>query len=679
MPRAFFIKHFGFLFIITITIVSHYTLLTVPGFFQDDWHHIYYAYARGLNSLWELTASDGRPFSAWFYTLSYLICDTEPLYWQIWTLALRIATGAVMLILLDQLFPKRKLANLIAIGLFLIYPFYTLQALSVAYAVHWISYLMIAVSFLFMLYALRATELKKMVLFSSLSLPLEVLHLITIEYYVGLEFVRILVILSLVDRPFTKQGMKRAVSRYLPYFLVLVGYIVWRSTIANNLISRNEVAIFKDLLAAPVSTFQMVLNHVIPDLAYTLFTPFTKLINPSALYFKQAFEVVSYVLGVAVALFAAFMFLKWIPQATEETENQTYNGNISPMVFGVGITLCGILPGYAGYYFIQTKISPWNERFAIPILLGLSIIVVELIHTLIEDNKKRAFFFAVLFGLIAAYHIRSDQVFKQAWRDETNFYTQLKLQVPEFKPSTSLLSDQEFLGRMGDYPTSFALNSLYADPNSVTTSKMDLWLFTYSGNLNPYVNDLVGGMLIADNKYSSRFEGKLGESLVISFEPELGQCLWIITPENAFTNLVSTELQELSQFTNLDQIIFREHETASMRSILPSRGVSWCEMYQMAAAAEQQGEYAKALEIWADAKAKTLKPANGFELLPFISSYAKSGDAQNAANLTLNAFKLSPKLTPVLCKTWQGFEPASGDAGSFKDAEKTVFNKLKCK
>jgi hypothetical protein len=66
---------------------------------------------------------------------------------------------------------------------------------------------------------------------------------------------------------------------------------------------------------------------------------------------------------------------------------------------------------------------------------------------------------------------------------------------------TAILSDGEIFPRMGDYPTSFALSTLY--PKLDDSSEINYWFFRLYKHFNNEREDIISGKKIEDSQYFS--------------------------------------------------------------------------------------------------------------------------------------------------------------------------------
>jgi hypothetical protein len=193
------------------------------------------------------------------------------------------------------------------------------------------------------------------------------------------------------------------------------------------------------------------------------------------------------------------------------------------------------------------------------------------------------------------------------------------------------------------------------------------------------VDGLLSGMPLLKKKLSIKFVGKSNDSLVIRYEPDLGQCLWIITPENADTQIIPETLRTISPLSNTQLIVPTSSSTPFLQTILPSRLDNWCTYYQRGSLAFQLKEWGKATSLWEEAGKKGLRPTNGFEYLPFIESYGMTGNWSQAFELTRESNKISKGMEDALCTVWTRLRTQTASSSERENAETKVKDFLECK
>lgn len=279
-------------------------------------------------------------------------------------------------------------------------------------------------------------------------------------------------------------------------------------------------------------------------------------------------------------------------------------------------------------------------------------------ESLFTSERTRRAMFAVLIGLLIGFHNRVGFDFKASWDKQVKLYEQLTWRAPFIEPGTAIITDQEILGYMGDYPTSFALNTIYseASPRDDTKSlrPSPYWFFAMSENLHTDADSLIEGVTLTAKKYASTFEGNSRNSLIIVFEPEKNQCLWILRPEDAAYRGLPEQVKKAAQVSNLSRIRDQHDADPTLyRAIVPENPASWCFHYQRADLARQLGDWEQVIFFWELAERGGYAPGHGFEYIPFIQGYAHQGNWKQALARTKQSNRVSANMKTILCPVWE--------------------------
>jgi hypothetical protein len=205
---------------------------------------------------------------------------------------------------------------------------------------------------------------------------------------------------------------------------------------------------------------------------------------------------------------------------------------------------------------------------------------------------------------------------------------------------------------MGEYPTSFALSTLY--PSSTKEEALNYYFFNLEKHFETELEDLLQGMPLTQVAYSSRFKGHSHESLVIQFETEQYECLWVLRPQDQEIRALPEITRDILSISNLSRIRPDSPEASPVPEQIfgPEPAHTWCYYFQKADLARQMGDWEQVVTLWQQASAGGFAPGNGVEYLPFIEGFAHSGNWEMAIELTLAAEKLPRVMGPALCATW---------------------------
>lgn len=635
-----------------VSILSFGLVIPSLGFYMDDWSYIFYVKTLGPTGLQQMLLYDSRPFAAWLYLPAFQLFGFDPLNWQIAILILRWATAVMIWLTLDLIWPN-KLFETTTVGLlFVIYPFFMFQPAALGSTHHWAGFLLFGSSLWLMVLSVRKP--KHRVWMTGVALLLEGFHVFTSEYFSGLELLRP-VILWLVLSPGVKgkdagKSLWKTLLRWLPYIIVLGAFAYWRVALFENPpgVIRNEPVILDQLFHKPMTAISFIVSASIKDAISVLTVGWQKATDVSLLDITSSFNVIRLIVGI-VAFFLVVLFFNKL-----KTEQLVDNAGVSWSKPALTTGLVALLTAGIPFWLVGRTISDSKNlesasRVGIPAMFGAAFFMSWLIHSLISERYKKAIVFSLLTALAINFQLANARGFRFSWEKQTRFYQELIWRAPVIEPGTAIITDQEVLPYMGEYATSYAINTIY-NPGKIQVPPYWYFPIYYS---YPDINSFLGGIPIEYEKFTMQFTGTSTDSLVIAFEPGLDQCLWVLRPDDDNLRLVSEDLRRLSAISAIDRISKREDVEVDLpKDIFTQSNVKgWCYYFEKADLARQAGEWERTIELWEQAQGKGINPGNGFEYLPFIEAYGHTGNWNQVLALTKNANKVTQGLEPSLCTT----------------------------
>lgn len=646
-------------------------LLARLGYFQDDWHHVFHAYWYGAEGLKRFLLIDRGPVSYLVYAAYFKLLGFTPAYWH-WTLALvRFVTAALFWLALRQVWPGHKrLATWLAL-LFVIYPIFALQPLSVAYMLHWSMYLVFMLSLFLMLYAVRNRKLYAPLTIAAVLL--QAYELVSIEYFSGLELARPIFLWLLFSGLPSRERIKKTVQTSLPYVLTALLYAGYRAAYSRiyGFDRFGLLNTLSELVHAPLQGAARVVQFMVQDLVFVIVGPWYPSIDPNVLDLSRASTYVIFGSVVAVGLLAYFVISRMTADPSEPASTR-----LGLQLAGAGFlsVLVALFPFWVAGLSIFRKNQLWSDRLALAAMPGAGMLVVGLATLLIERPRVRNAVLAALVGLSISPAVQTARAYQASWDKQQEFYWELHWRAPALEPGTMVVSDQEVLFFMGNYPTTFALNVLY--PQQKEWPDASYWFD--SGTERISVKKFSAGEPTQFHKYTELFTATRQGVLAIFFQPELGQCLWVSRPEYTDLRDLSETAKMWVEMSNAGRIQAGP-ETPPPPVIFgsePQRG--WCYYFEKADLARQQQQWDTVRKLWKEAGQKGLRADTSVELLPFIEAFARSGDWDSARKLTIQGEALPDRSTSVTCTVWRELG-ASTDASAGRDASvAAVLKQLGC-
>jgi len=651
--------------------------LLIPnlGYFQDDWNFVFNYYSFGEKGLLEFLQYDGRPYAAWIFITGFSILGLKPLYWHIAELLLKWLTGYVLWLVFRSIWPNHNRQTFTASIIFLLYPFFTLQPSAVTYTLHWTGYLLFILSIYFMLRAQK----KYFWPLTALALLSQALHLFTLEFYSGIDLLRpVLLWLVISKSKFPTSGrLKSTLHKWGPYLVVYILYFFWRGFLYQAAAEgRNTPLLLTALLNNPIPTILETVNNGISDIVLILISSWYKIVEPDNFDFTNSANRLLFL--ISLLSFGIFLFYQSRQHNPEEGNDRV---NKQFFVTGMIALVLSLLPVYAADYVIHEKLAPWNSRFSLGSLLGSALIITSFVNYTVKVPKTKWIILSAVFGLLVGWHLQYTNDFRWAWAKQVNFYRQLSLRAPSIKSGTAILSEEEFLMYMGDYPTAYGINLIYTPQGYgfENSREADYWFFPL-GEFYKRFDQYIDGRNFIAARAGTTFVGEPEGSIVISFAPEIGRCLWIIRPEYAASKSFSQTMRKLASisFVNRIQDTPQNPDSFLLKYLYTHPEKDWCYYYQKADLANQFEEWEETIQFWESATLNGKQPENGFEYLPFIEAFAHSGDWTTAKKMTQTSQKTMQGIDPLLCNIWDKLENSTPSSTIKEDAFASVIQDLGC-
>jgi hypothetical protein len=627
------------------------------GFYQDDWHPIFYGYVRGLGSLSELFLFDGRPFAALIYQAAFPVIGYQPLHWQLLALSLRTLTVLFTWLALREIWPARSRETGSAALLFAVYPLFSLQPLSVIYTIHWTGFLLFSVSLWAMLRSLRP---------GNIAFPLALValltcgsHLLLLEYFAGLELARpVLIYLAKRDeRASFYLRLRQVFAIWWPYLILFLAFVVYRLFFlpTPNGSVGNEPLLVQAFFQSPFQTAFHFIQLALQDITAILFSAWHSPISPGIFNLGSPLDRVVLLLIIASAI-VLYLLLTFLPDGQVAQERSSTSWPRQALLAGLVLTALGPFPAWVTDQSITNDNPLWSSRFGLASMAGAALVLVALVEGLVASRSARSAILSILIAASIGWHFQYTNDYRRSWIEQRDFFWQLSWRAPYIAPGTAILSAGEVLPYMGEYPTSFALSTLY--PESVQPGGLNYYFFNLEKHFATGVEDLIGGIPLSKTAYSSRFTGYSHESLVIHYEPENYECLWVLRPQDQEVRALPEITREVLSISNLNriQVAAKQDSSIPVQVFGPEPEHTWCYHFQKADLARQSGEWDRVAALWEAASSAGFTPGNGVEYLPFIEGFAHLGRWETAADLTLAAETLPRVMGPSLCATWDRLE-----------------------
>lgn len=641
-------------------------LIPTLGFYQDDWLFVYNHYALGPQGIWDFMYYDGTPFASYLNNLQFALLGYAPLNWHLTSLLSRWLTVVVFWLILRRLWPAHPRETFFSALLFALHPFFTLQPMAVTFSQVWVAYFFLGLSLYWMI--LSVQQPSRCWLYTLLSILAGAVNILSGEYFAGLEFARPVILwFALAGRDLRPKDRLLASLRYwLPYLLALGVYIYWRFFVYEVPIeNRNQPVLVETLLRNPLEGLWLIFVNLLPDTVLIVISSWYNLLEPNWL----DLTVRENLFALLLALISGGIAFYYLNQQSflESSPAPRINWPLQALFLGFVIVVFGLIPPYVGGLYLNAKNPLWNSRFGMASMLGAAMMVVALLELLISSARARTIVLAGLVGLSIGWHLRTVNNFRWAWKKEVNFYRQLTLRIPQLTPGTALVAEGEVLYLMGDYPTAYAINTLYANPRGEEQGRARYWFYGMTTNFGKNYGDFGQGMMLFTRHRSMVFKGDSLQSVLFAFEPDDGQCLRIYRPQDALiaSSVLGAYMLPSVPISKPELILPSDSPNPFLTGQLGIESPQdWCYFYQKADMARQNGDWRSVARYWRELQKAGLNSKEAFEYLPFIEAYLRLDDFEQARDVSLRAVNLARGARPMVCNLWKFvLQETPNDAG----------------
>ena len=645
------------------------------GYYQDDWPYIFYAFNKGISSLTIEMYYDSRPNAAWMYIGLFKLLGFNPMAWHITALVTRWLTASMLWYFLKRVWSGHSREVTLAIFIFLIHPFFLIQSYAVNSMLYWGGFLFFALSLYLMARAI--TDTKYRIVLTVLAVFLEGLHLFTSEYFVGMVLIRPLILYWLLSGQVSdiRTRITKTVTNWLPYLAALAAYIIWRIFlyVPPPIGDRNSPKILFALLESPLNTLGYLIRTAVQDSMIVTFTSWYRTFVPELFSFATIFN--SFVLLVAGLTFIIVFFYLIKTYNAEPVENKRWFA--SPLVLGLLIVLFGMAPLWIiGQDIVTHKNEFAGSRFGIGATLGASLILAVIIENILDDTKKKIAVVSLCVALAVSMHLTLERDFAYSWEKQERLARELLWRAPEIEPGTAIVTDEEILGYMGSYSVSYSLITTY-QPGDISTPPYWYFPFYYT---NPNVGDFLSGIPLEGSKLTMDFKGNSQKMILLSFNPEMQRCLWVLQPQDENLRLVNTDMRQLAVGSDIELIRPANGNEPTPPEALygKTNTQTWCYYFEKADLARQYGQWDEVVRLWNQAQATGERPDNGFEYIPFIEGLGHTGDWAQVKELTKFSKRITSGLEPSLCSALDRLDATAPASQEKDDTLKGLKEDLDC-
>ncbi|MFZ6026475.1 MAG: hypothetical protein ACOYYS_02055 [Chloroflexota bacterium] len=625
-------------FLVLIAALCYLPLAHRFGFYNDDWY-LLYAWdsvqgSQGAAGLAEVFAVD-RPLRGLVVGGLFELFDVNPLLYSLSAFGLRVA-GAYGVWWLLRRVTGRQLTAYLAALLFVVYPGFLDQPNAIDYQSHQIAF---ALEIFSLVLSLRAVDVRSgwlkvaSIVVASL---LALFSFLLMEYYIGLEGLRFLLLLAVCSAA-GKPGWQPRLQRTLLYMalplIVSLGFFYWRVFIfQGERLATDITAIAAGLAGSPALRGVWMLIRLFQDVFNVSFVAWAEPLYRLAFSLRLKHFLLAGGIGVAAAGLVLFLARFAFRVAENErgsdaqADSTKLAGHLAPWpltLLGVLAIVFALLPIHFGDRHVLFESF---GRFTLTASVGLAFVLAGVLAAL--GPRLRTGLVVALVGLAVMAHSANAIRHAENWDVVRNFWWQVSWRAPQIEPGTLLIASYAGQGIAEDYFVWGPANLIYY-PDLQSGLPVTLTLTAATLNQADVLNTLRGA---SEERIRRGMSGEkdFGSVLVLSL-PAADSCVHVLdgnSPELSAQD--RPEIMLLAGLSQIERIRLDDEPRLPPEAIFgQAPGVGWCYYYQKASLARQQGDWDEVVRLGDEALAQDLRPYDWIEWLPFAQAYAYTGRSQS--------------------------------------------------
>ncbi len=618
------------------------------GWYRDEWYMLWGARTGGIPLMLKMFKTD-RPLLGIATAINYRFLGDSALRWHIYGIILRILIGMIFCLILRLIWPKRKMETFFAAALCIVYSGFLQQTNALSYSNHFMAILLGLISIYLTLFSVNCRKGWLKVLCIFLSVGLEAVYLLLLEYLIGFELVRLMLLFLMIRKIDGKNCSQKIIANEIFPAAIMVIFLIWRVFFFKSSRTGTSMGdITQGWKNAPFQALFSLIISVIKDVYAAVigaeFVPFYQL-TVKAPIFRI---VIGTFLGCAGILALIFLVIKRIDFHEEQTFHGIPNSDQLEMLSaGFLWTIFMILP--VSLTGRQIAFSDMLDRYTLHAAPGACLFLSAVIFYCFHSQKSRVTLCCILVGTSIMANFENNEEWADAWQSQKIAWNQFLWRVPNIKQGTSVAMYLSSPYQLSEgYEVWGPANLIYSP---------------LSGELNPagdVLNEetffnISSGMTLRHVMRNMEVVSDFGNG-IIAAKGARG-CLHVYDKNALSFSSREEPIVRLAAVTSNLKMIDDQKDPADWQKKIFGKEMDrgWCWYYEKADLAVQQGKWEEAARLGDEARANSFSPDAGYESewLPFYIGYANLGRFDDA-NETGGYLRLDAVFIHTFCQSYAG-------------------------
>ena len=623
------------------------------GLYKDDWFLIFDVHTQGSQFFHEIYAID-RPARAYLMQAVYDLFGDHIFYYHLTACLFRVLSAWALFWALDMVWPEEKKSNFLIALLFLIYPGFLSQINPIDYQAQILSLCLAMASIAFTLKSLKSNGLPEKLLWLGFSTIADILYLALVEYFIGLEVLRLGLIVNLIlqsDRARPWEFVAKVLCQWIPFLIAPLAFVIWRIFFFTTERRATDVgAQVGQLFISPLTGLRWLVN-LTQDTFRVLFLAWFVPLNNLAFNLRLGDFLIGAALCVLVGLLAVVFYSALRRMvAIDSLQPPDLNWYRQTLTTGSVTAIFALLP-----VIIANRHADFGEysRYTLASAAGAAMFLTALI---ISVSSLRLRLAIIVFFVFTAGFVHYANAVQAAQETELvrKFWWQVAWRAPSLEQGTTLIAS---------YPTASGIQEDYF-----------IWgpanLIYYPENQNTIPIEIKLPAAVLTNEVMTQIIDGHGEESPLrrgnSLTRDFSNILVISQADkNSCVRIMDGAIHEFSLFdedrimliapdSEIDNVIVRGSSPKPPQLIFGAEPPhNWCYYYQKASLARQRGEWETVAKLGDEAQKLALHPNDQIEWMPFLQAYAILGDQKQVKGLSTR-INTEPFYRGQACRNLQG-------------------------
>jgi len=650
---------FSLLIITFYTLLAHAPLIPFLGFYSDDISFDYIGHFLGPVGLINSQMID-RPAVGYLLALTYYLFGDKVIHWHIAMLIVRLIGGYLLFFVLRKIWPKKITIITSITLLFLIYPGFLQQPIALGYLIWFITLTLSIVSILFTIYTIESSRKSYSFLLTLISLIFQTTTFFLLEFFIGIEILRALLIMS--SFKINTKLIKKTVAYWSPYLITTFLFVFWRVFVFKSTRDVTDISWVVQNYYSGAGWLIRIPLEIIYSFLHTVIAAFFLPLAVNFIRIPFDKTVISLLVGLLSIPVTLSCFSKLEILTKQKNKDRSVFGK-KLILIGVISVLGALLPIIASGRMVREYLV--YDRYTITSMVGVGFIITGFLLWQFS-GYKRMWLFSIFLSFCITSQLMNGFYRVANWNVQRNIWWQLYWRSPKIKSNAFLIFD---------FPK-FTKNSLQNKIiNSIKWHQIywvdyQIWA---TGNLffnyNDPPSEHFSGDFLSNPDVIQKIKNRVLESFVdrnVEYQKDYANsviistandtsCLWVYDKDreelSQNQNQVVESLISYSNINNLGQIDDQESYPPAMFGKEPIK--SWCYFFEKASLARQLKDWGLLSLLTEEVVEKKYQPQDVNEWLPFIEGMVvlkKYSEANNLIKDIISQEKQSDVFTSNICK-----------------------------